>query len=185
MPERLVVTAAVAQRLLQLAQCPQEPMMGRPASPHLPEALEQLPVWALARPPRPLEMRPLLAHLGNQGTPVPGGVVTHQDDPRVRGGRIRPRTIAHVARTPFLHAPLPRGGLLPLSRGPGPLDQASGQLPGDAVERPEDRDQLMTVQVTDDGAVPFEAQRRPQSWAHREACLILTQQHQLPRGGCF
>jgi hypothetical protein len=183
MPERLVVTAAVAQRLLQLAQCPKEPMMGRPAPHHLPEALDQLQVWALARPPRPLDRRPLLEHLGNQGTPVPGGVVTHQDDPRVLGGRIRPRTIAHVARTPFLHAPLPRRGLLPLSRGPGPLDQASGQRPGDAVERPEDLDQLMTVQVTDDGAVPCEAQRRPQRGDHREACLILTQQHQLPRGG--
>lgn len=185
MPERLVVTEAVAQRLLQLAQGPQESIMGRPASQHLPEALDQLQVWALARPPRPLERRPLLEHRGNQGTPVPGGVVHHQDDPRVLGGRIRPRTIAHVARTPFVHAPLPRRGLLPLSRGPGPLDQASGQLPGDEVERPEDTDQIVTVQVTDDGAVPFEAQRRPQRWEHREACLILTQQHQLPRGGFF
>src|ERR687894_2785797 len=163
MPERLVVTEAVAQRLLPLAQCPKEPIMGRPASHRLPEALDQLQVWAIARPPRPLEMRPRLAHLGHQGTPVPGGVVNHQDDPRVLGGRIRPRTIAQVARTPFLQAPLPRRGLLPLSRGPGPLDQASGQLPGDEVERPEDIDQIMTAQVTDDGAVPFEAQRRPQS----------------------
>jgi hypothetical protein len=185
MPERLVVTEAVAQRLLQLAQGPKEPIMGRPAPPHLPEALDQLQVWALARPPRQLDMRPLLAHLGNQGTPVPGGVVKHQDDPRVLGGRIRPRTIAHVARTPFSQAPRPRRGLLPLSRGPGPLDQASGQLPGDAVERPEDIAQIMTVQVTDEGAVPFEAQRRPQRGAHREACRILTQQHQLPRGGLF
>src|SRR5918992_4922928 len=114
MPERLVVTEAVAQRLLQLAQCPQEPIRGRPASQHLPEALDQLQGWAIARQPIPLEMRPLLEHRGNQGTPVPGGVVTHQDAPRVLGGRIRPRTIAHVARTPFWHAPRPRRGLLPL-----------------------------------------------------------------------
>src|SRR3712207_8910073 len=80
----------------------------------------------IRRPPRST-LFPYTTLFRSQGTPVPGGVVNHQDDPRILGGRLRPRHIALVARQPSLQAPRLRRGLLQLARCPGP-DRKSTRL---------------------------------------------------------
>jgi hypothetical protein len=56
---------------------------------------------------------------------------------------------------------------------------ARRQVAGHEVKRPEDIHQIVAIQIAHDGAVPFEPQGRPQAGDHREARLILTQQHEL------
>jgi hypothetical protein len=60
------------------------------------------------------------------------------------------------------------------------LHQACGQAAGDQMKRPEDIDQIMTIQVAHDGAMPLDPQGGPQCGDHRKTRLLLTQQDQLP-----
>jgi hypothetical protein len=51
MLQRVVVAQTVAQRLLALSDGLKEPIMGRPASQYLPEALNHLEAWTRAGQP--------------------------------------------------------------------------------------------------------------------------------------
>jgi hypothetical protein len=185
MPERLVVAQTVVQRLLERAHRRKEPIVGRTPSQHPPEALDHLELGTVAGQPVHLQLGPLGEHFGAHGPLVPGGVVEHQHHSGVLRGRIGPRHSTQVARKRRLQAALPRCGRLPLRVCSAPLHEARGQVPGHHVERAEDEDQVVTIQVAHNRPMPLEPQRRPPRGDHRAARFILAQPDEFASFGLF
>ena len=102
MPECLVIAQIVTQGLLERAHRDKEPIVGRTAPQHPPEALDHLQLRTIAGQPVQLDMRQLVERRGDQGALVPGGVVDHQHDARVLRSRIGPGDIAQVPRKRLL-----------------------------------------------------------------------------------
>ena len=111
---------------------------------------------------------------------MPGSIVDDEHDPRMLAGGIGPGDVPHVARKGRWHTALPGRGLSPWRIGFAALDEARGELASHQVERAEHVDQVMTVQMTDDGPMPFEPQGRASGGNHGEPCLIVTQQDEFP-----
>jgi hypothetical protein len=160
-------------------------MVRGPAPQHVPEALNDLQRWAGARQAVQPELWQLVEHLGDQATVMPGRIVDDEYDVGVAFGGIRSADIPQMPCKPGLQVALPGGHLQPPAWSAATLYQARGQAAGDHIKGPEDVDQIMTIQVAHDGAMPLEPQGCPQRGEHRETCLILTQQDQLPRVGFF
>ena len=185
MLEGLVVAETVAQGLLQPGLCGKEPIVRGPAPPHLLAALNDLQLRAVAGQSVQPELWQLVEHLGDQATVMPGRIVDDEYDVGVACGGIRPADIPQIPCKRGLHVALPGGPLHPPAWSAATLHQARGQAAGDQSKGPEDVDQIMTIQVADDGAMPLEPQGGPQRGDHRATRLILTQQDQLPGVGCF
>jgi hypothetical protein len=154
--------------------------VGGPSPQHLPEALDDLELWAIAGQAREFQMSARCERLSNEGSPMPGSVVDGEHYTRILGCGMRAGDIAQVPRKARLQAPLSRFGLLRLRWGPGPLHQARRQPAGHAIERTKDVPQIVASQVAHHRPVPFEPQSRAQQGDHREARVILTQQDKFP-----
>ena len=185
MLQGLVIAQAVPQGLLKVCQRQEEPIMGRAAAQHFPQAFDDLQLRTVTGQPIPLQMGPRLEHAGDDGSLMPGGVVNDEHDSGVLRGRIDAGDIAQVARKRLLHAPSPRGADVLRPRGPALVHDTRGQLAGHQVQRAEDVDQIVTIQGAYHGPVPFEPQRRPHSRDHRKPRFILTQHDKLPRVSFF
>jgi hypothetical protein len=173
----------VAQGSLEPGQAPKEPIMRGPPAHHLPDARNELELWTIAGPSIALQMRKGAECLRDQGSPVPGGVVDHEHDPRIVGRRIGPSDISHVPRKACLQGALSRPARLGLRVGSRLLDQAGGSPPRHEVARTKDVHQIVAVQVAHERPMPSKAQGRPHGGKHGEARLILTAQHPFPRLG--
>jgi hypothetical protein len=102
----LVVTQAV-EGVLELGQCQREPIAGGPPPQHPPEVLDDLELWAIAGQPVALQMNVRFERPREQGSPMPGGGVDHEQHARIVSRGIGPRDVPHVPCTPFLQGALP------------------------------------------------------------------------------
>lgn len=179
--QRVVIGQTVAQCPLELDQRLKEPVMSRPAPQHLPETFDHLEMWTIAGQSVYLHMGPILEHLGNQSSSVPGRIVDHEHHARVLLGRIGSRNITEVAGKPLLQDALLRHALLLVGFCADLFHEARRQPTCHEIEGTKDFDPIMTVEVPYDGSMPFEAQGRAEGGDHGEAAFILAQQDELSR----
>jgi hypothetical protein len=116
---------------------------------------------------------------------MPGGIINHEYDVGVLRGGINPRDITQKAGERLLQAPLPRHTLLPVPLCTASLCDTRRHVAAHQIERTEDVDHIVAVQITDDRPMPFNAQSRPQRRHHGKASRILTQQDELSGFGFF
>ncbi len=93
---------------------------------------------------------------------MPGSVIDYEHPTGMLARGIGPGDIAQMARKRFLQALPPRHDFLLLGWCPTPLHYARRQVASDKVERAEDMDHIIAIQVAHDGPVSLDPQCRPQ-----------------------
>jgi len=174
----LVIAQAVAQRSLELGYHREEPIVRGPTPQHPPEALDHLKLWTIARQSIALQMGERMERRGDQATPMPGSMINHEHHAGILGDGVGPGDVSHVAGKCLLHVSR-------LGRGVMAHHQACRESAGHQIECAKEIADVVTIQIADDRSVAFEPQGGPQRGNHREAGLILTQQHQFPPLGFF
>src|SRR4029453_19214525 len=157
-------------------------MRGTPPQ-DLPEALDHLQLRTVTGEGIHLQMGIGGQDRVDQSPPMPGGLVDHDDHPRVVDGRVGPGHLPQMRRKAHLEMAL-LGGPWLLARV-RPLDQTRRQAATDEIQGPKDVERVVTIEVADQGPVAFDAQSGAQRRDQGKAGFILAQQHEFPCGGFF
>lgn len=155
----LVVAETVAQRLVDLGDGRQQPIMSGPPASHFLETLDHVQLGAVAGQRRDFQRRKCCKNRVNRGSLMPGRVVNDQHDPGLLRRGIHEDDGAQVVGTGLLQvAPFREPSLLRPQRT---LDQARRQLASHDIQCPEEIERGMSIKVADERTVALYAQWSP------------------------